>query len=281
MAQVWQRVHLAMTLFRRAIGVAMGALACLSAQAVQAQTDDASRDVTVFGWAVSGRVSANLSPDYLGSNDYKVGPSVSLSFHRSGQPRTYHAPDDSTDFQLLGGETLSGGLIVRARSRRDDSGDLQGIHKVGFALEPGVYAEWWPADGLRLRGEARRGVMGNSAWSGDVAADLVHDDPRWLLSIGPRVHLGDSRFTRTYFDITAADAARSPFGIGPYAQDKAFVSWGGLASAEYRWSPRWSVLTNASYQRLLGDAADSPIVAHLGSPNQYKASIGVRYRLGR
>jgi outer membrane protein len=158
---------------------------------------------------------------------------------------------------------------------------LQGVHKIDFALEPGVYAEWWPADSLRLRGEARHGAMGNSAWSGDVAADLVHDDRKWVLSIGPRLHLGDSRFTRTYFDITALDAARSPFGISAYTKQGTFVSWGALASAEYRWSPRWSLLGDVRYQRLIGDAADSPIVAQLGSPNQVRAAVGVRYRFGR
>lgn len=263
------------------VGVAVSALTLLSASVAQAQTDDGSSDMTIFGWSVSGRASVQAAPDYLGSNDYKVGPTFSLSFHRAGHQRSFHAPDDSPDFQLVGDKALSGGLVVRGRSSRDDSGDLRGIHKVDFALEPGVYAEWWPAQGLRLRGEARRGVMGNSAWSGDVAADLVSDHDRWLLSVGPRVHLGDSRFTRTYFDITAADAAASPFGIGAYGADQAFVSWGAMASAEYRWSPRWSVVANTSYQALLGDAKDSPIVASLGSSDQFKAAVGVRYRFGR
>jgi outer membrane protein len=172
-------------------------------------------------------------------------------------------------------------VVARGRSSRDDDKNLRGIHKIDFALEPGVYAEWWPMEAVRLHAEARHGVMGNSAWSGDVAADLVHDDPKWLLSIGPRLHLGDSRFTRTYFDITATDAARSPFGTGPYAASGTFVSWGGLASAEYRWSRRWSLLADVSYQRLTGDAADSPIVARLGSVDQFRGTVGVRYRFGR
>jgi len=261
-------------------GAAVGVLTLLSGPMAMAQTDDGSGGMTIFGLSVSARVSASVSPDYLGSNDYKVGPTVSFSFHRPGHQHTFHAPDDSPDLQLVGDKALSGGLVVRGRSSRDDSGDLQGVHKIDFALEPGVFVEWWPAQSLRLRGEARRGVMGNSAWSGDVAADLVHDDDTWLLSVGPRLHLGDSRFTRTYFDISAADAAGSPFGIAAYNADKAFTAWGGLASAEYRWSPRWSLLANASYERLLGDAADSPIVARLGSANQYKAAVGVRYRFG-
>ncbi|HZZ66644.1 MAG TPA: MipA/OmpV family protein, partial [Phenylobacterium sp.] len=145
----------------------------------------------------------------------------------------------------------------------------------------GVYAEWWPLDYLRFHGEARYGVLGNSAVSGDVAADLVHVGPKWRLSIGPRVHLGDSRFARTYFDVSSIEAARSPFGIAPFSSDGMFLSAGGLASAEYRWTRRWSILANVSYQRLLGDAADSPIVARLGSPDQFTGALGLRYRFGR
>lgn len=261
------------------IGVA-GAL-ILSATSAFAQTDNPDAAATFFGWSISGSLSAQIAPDYIGAKTYSLGPSASLQFHRPGVQPTFGAPDDSPGLELLGDKTLSGGVVVRGRSGRDGDDDLRGIHKIDFAFEPGIYVEWWPADGLRFHGEARHGVVGNSAWSGDLAADVVHDDAKWLLSVGPRVHLGDSRFTGTYFDISATDALRSPFGVGPYASDGSFVSVGGLASAEYRWSPRWSILANVSYQRLLGDAEDSPIVARLGSPDQFTGALGLRYRFGR
>jgi outer membrane protein len=262
-------------------GAAMAAVSLAGASGAQAQAQDAGSGMTFFGWSVSGSLTGQIAPDYIGAKTYSLGPGGSLQFHRPGVQPTFGAPDDSPGLQLLGDKTLSGGVVVRGRSSRDDDDALQGIHKIDFAFEPGVYVEWWPLDGLRFHGEVRHGVAGNSAWSGDVAADAVYDSGRWLLSVGPRVHLGDSRFTRTYFDVTAADAARSPFGIGPYAADGTFVSAGALASAEYRWSPRWSVLANVDYRRLLGDAADSPIVARLGSPDQFTGALGLRYRFGR
>lgn len=257
-----------------------GAMTLMGAWVARAQAADTSQDATLFGWSISARVSARVAPDYLGAKTYSFGPGGSLSFHRPGEQPTFKAPDDSPSLQFLGDKTLSAGAVVRPRSSRDGSGDLQGIHKVHLAFEPGVYVEWWPADGLRLHGELRRGVVGNQAWSGDLAADLVHDDPKWLLSVGPRLHLGDDRFTRTYFDITAADALRSPRGIDPFASNGAFESVGGVASAEYRWSPRWSLMADVSYQRLTGDAAKSPIVARLGSADQFTGAVGVRYRFG-
>ena len=40
-------------------------------------------------------------------------------------------------------------------------------------------------------------------------------------------------------------------------------------------------MADASQQLLTGDAADSPLVARLGSRDQYRGAIGGRYRFGR
>jgi hypothetical protein len=73
-------------------GAAVGLLTLLSGPVALAQTDDGSNGMTIFGLSVSARVSASASPDYLGSNDYKVGPTVSFSFHRLGHQHTFPRP---------------------------------------------------------------------------------------------------------------------------------------------------------------------------------------------
>ncbi|THD58982.1 MipA/OmpV family protein [Phenylobacterium sp.] len=260
----------------------VGGLALLQASAAAAQQAAAPEDnMTLFGWAVAGRVQAQVAPDYMGAKTYSVGPSGSLQFFRPGTEPVFSAPDDSPSLQVLGDRTLSAGLVARYRSGRGDDDALRGFDKIDWAIEPGIYAEWWPMDGIRLHAEARRGVHGNEAWMGDLAADAVHDDPRWLLSIGPRLHLAESKFTETYFGVTPADAARSPFGISPYSADGTFTSGGALASVEYRWTRRWSILADADYERLFGKAGDSPIVARLGSRDQITAALGLRYAFGR
>ena len=140
-----------------------------------------------------------------------------------------------------------------------------------------MFANWWAADWLRLHGEVRKGLNGNSAWLADVSADAVYRGGPWTLSIGPRAHWADSDFTRTYFSVSAAEAVRSPFHISPYAADGGYSSAGVLASAEYRWRPRWSLQADAGYLRLMGTAASSPLVSTLGSKDQFEAALGVRY----
>ena len=53
-----------------------------------------------------------------------------------------------------------------------------------------------------------------------------------------------------------------------------------VASAKYRLTPRWSVESVATYYKITGDAADSPIVEQLGSDDQFSISLSGRYTLG-
>lgn len=236
---------------------------------------------TIFGWQVTASLQPRVAPDYIGSKKYSLGPGGSISLSRPGAAEVFSAPDDSPSLTLIGDHTLSAGVDARWRSGRDDKDALRGFDKIDWAIEPGLFVNWWPTDSLRLRGEVRHGFGGNHAWLADLGADAVHRDRKWVLSVGPRLHLADSKFTRTYFQVTPAEAARSPFAIGPYAADGAFTSAGALATAEYHLSSRWSVLGDVDYRRLMGKAGDSPIVAKLGSRDQFSAALGVGYAFGR
>ncbi len=235
----------------------------------------------LFGWSVATTLQLRVAPDYMGSKTYRVGPGGSLRLFRPGVEPAFAPPDDSPSLQLVGDQGLNAGLVARWRSSRDDHGDLRGFDKIDWSVEPGGFVNWWPVEGLRVRGEVRHGFGGNRAWMADLSADAVYQNPSWILSIGPRAHWAESKFTRTYFGVTPLEAARSPFGIGAFAGDGTFSSAGLLASAEYRVTPRWSVVADSEYHRLMGTAADSPIVAALGSRDQFSAALGVKYAFGR
>jgi outer membrane protein len=49
------------------------------------------------------------------------------------------------------------------------------------------------------------------------------------------------------------------------------------ATALLHLSPQWHLGVGALYSRLLGDAADSPIVADEGSKNQWVYGVGALY----
>jgi outer membrane protein len=78
----------------------------------------------------------------------------------------------------------------------------------------------------------------------------------------------------SYFGIDAADAARS--GLDQFNADEDFkdVSLGGALTYQCE---RLSVSLLANYARLIGDAADSPVVEEVGDENQLFGGALVNY----
>jgi outer membrane protein len=46
-------------------------------------------------------------------------------------------------------------------------------------------------------------------------------------------------------------------------------------------TPRWGIYTYAGLDRLVGDAADSPVVRQFGSRNQLSAGAALTFTFGR
>jgi outer membrane protein len=237
--------------------------------------------MTIFGRSLGVTLRARVAPSYMGSDRYKIGPTGSLHFTKPGEDAAFSAPDDGLSIGVVGGDSWSVGLAGAFRGKRDDDHDLRGFDEVDWAVEAGVFANLWLSESFRLRAAVRRGFNGHEGWVADVGADLVHSDDTWVLSIGPRARWTDTEFNRTYFGVTPLEASRSPFAIAAYSPSDSMASAGALASAEYRWSKRWSVVADARYDRLLGDGADSPIVRDLGSRDQFSAALGLKYSFGR
>ncbi len=79
----------------------------------------------------------------------------------------------------------------------------------------------------------------------------------------------------SFFDVTSADAARS--GLQAFDADDGFKDVTAFLALVYHFNPNWHVATGLRFQRLVSDAADSPIVDTRGSANQFVAGIGLAY----
>ncbi|MGH6998417.1 MAG: MipA/OmpV family protein, partial [Phenylobacterium sp.] len=182
---------------------------------------------------------------------------------------------------LIGTGPVTAGVVGRWRSARDDDDDMRGFETIDGTVEAGGFVNWWVSDWLRLRAEARHGLGGHDSWVGDLGADAIVRSERWAFTAGPRLNWGDDDFTRTFFAVTPQDVARSPLRVATYAPSGASWMPGAVASAEYWLTPRWGVQTVVTYSRITGDAADSPIVQQLGSPDQFSISLSAHYMLGK
>jgi MipA family protein len=81
-----------------------------------------------------------------------------------------------------------------------------------------------------------------------------------------------------YFSVTPAQAAASAAGLAVYDAGAGFKNVGLDLGVDYRVTERMTLRTRAGYARLLGEAADSPIVA---ARDQFTGGLGLTYSFGR
>jgi len=230
------------------------------------------------GWIATVKGNVKVGPSYPGADDFSVFAFPSLSFRRAGTPQRFSAPDDGVSFSFLDDSAFRIGLVGRFQGGRylQDDRRLFGLRKVDWAVEPGFFVEYWPVEFLRARAELRRGFGGHEGFVADLGIDWVHRFGAATFSVGPRLALGDGEFTRTYFGVTPFEAALNG-EVTPYDPSGGITSVGATAAISYDWSPAWSTTAFVSYKRLVGDAADSPIVKRFGSENQVGLGLTVSY----
>lgn len=256
------------------LAAAAAALLIVPGAAAAADDDEAGRDRVV---TVGGGVQ--VYPRYPGDDALGLAPMVRLGFRREGDPLAFKAPDDGIGFGLLGRKSaVDFGPTVQFQSKRRERDVGAAVGNVGFTVEAGGFVQVMAGESFRFRAAARRGIGGHEAWLGDISADWLIRDPegtRTLFSIGPRLRLADGRYNRTYFGVTPAAAVRT--GLPAYRPSGGVRAVGIMAGLTHQFSYAWGITAYAGYDRLVGDAADSPIVRRFGSRGQPSAGIGLTY----
>ena len=98
---------------------------------------------------------------------------------------------------------------------------------------------------------------------------------RLTLSVGPRFTWESTKATSPYFGIDAVQAMAT--GLPAFDAKGGVHSVGAGGQVSYRINPQWEVHAYVEYERLLGDAANSPLVTLRGSKNQTTVGIGASY----
>jgi outer membrane protein len=68
-----------------------------------------------------------------------------------------------------------------------------------------------------------------------------------------------------------------PSGLPVHDANGGLRSIGAGMQLRYQWNRQWAARAYAEYDRLMGDAASSPLVTERGSPNQLRFGLGVTY----
>jgi outer membrane scaffolding protein for murein synthesis (MipA/OmpV family) len=230
-------------------------------------------------WIVTVSGSIQAVPRYPGASDYTAVGYPSIDIRRVGEPHRFSTPDDGFSLSLYDDQTFRIGPTARfvpGRYYGDDRRHLFGFRDARFAVEPGVFAEFYPVSFIRTRVEVRQGIYGHHGTVGSVAADYLMPADKVLFSIGPRFNIGDASFARKYFGVSPSEAALNG-RVTPYNPDS-FYSAGVLGAVTYTPNETWAYTAYAGYNRILGASGDSPLVRRpFGNPNQYQFGLRIDY----
>ena len=230
-------------------------------------------------WELTVGVSGYAAPEYEGSGDLEFRAVPLIRLGRPGPEARFSSRNDNISIALLDNNAYRIGAVGKIVFGRDedDSDDLAGLGDVDWGVELGGFAEVYPLDWLRLRGEVRHGVSAHEGVVADFAADAFADISDTVrVSAGPRLSIASADYFRTYYGVTPEQSAAS--GLAVYEPDGGLRGAGFGGAVTWKATDRVTASTFAEYARLLGPAEDSSLVQERGSPNQFTFGLSTTYR---
>jgi outer membrane scaffolding protein for murein synthesis (MipA/OmpV family) len=269
---------------RATIGIAIGAALALLTTMPAATPARAQDRGELFGfagtpWQIGGFVF--VTPKFEGSKSYDVFgfPFVApAGFGQDGSWVDIRGADD-VRFRLIQNQGFEAGALTGYRFGRDqnDAARLRGLGDIDGGLVLGAYAGYRVGPWF-FSASYQHQVTGDEDTGGLVRLAIDHTwrlDPHTKLVTSLGTAYASSDYMQTYFGVSAAQAATSLAGLPQYNPSAGFkdVSLGATATIEL--DPRWTLYLTGRYTRLIGDAADSPVIE---TENAFFAGAGLSYK---
>jgi outer membrane protein len=230
------------------------------------------------GWTVTLGIGGEMKPSYPGADSSMLDPKPIISIRRAGTKARFKSMRDNASFALIDYGRFRAGPVGAFKSARksEDHAELRGLNDVKFAVEIGGFAEYYAFDWLRVRSEVRRGFGGHEGIVADFSADVIVPlNERLTFAFGPRYTATNAKYASAYFNVSNVEAPAS--GLPAFEAKGGSNSVGVGGQVRYKLDRQWELLGYAEYDKLLGSAADSPLVTMRGSANQMKYGLGVAY----
>ncbi|MGQ9365740.1 MipA/OmpV family protein [Azospirillum sp. ST 5-10] len=263
----------------RAPGRALTGLAAVILTAGAAWAQDKPNEMAPGDWSASLGVGGVVAPEYLGSDEMSISPVplVDLRYRLgwTGLDTVFLNTGDGLGVTVLRRGPFSAGVSVNYASGRDeDDGDrLRGLGDIDGAARGRLFVRAdFGALGLSLDADRAFGAQDGTTLTMEASYSV---DVTEALTVTGRVGatLADEDSQRQWFGVTASQATRS--GLAAYQPDGGLQSGDVSITAAYALTPHWKLTARVGAVRLLGDAADSPIVEDETQPYGF---LGVSYR---
>ena len=251
-------------------------------QAPTAPVGPPSAETGLKDWKIRLGAGVSYQPEYEGSDEYKVAPLPMLMVSYRDLVFLRGPMLGANAFTWTGSgpnDKLQVGPLVRYQFGRDedDSDDLRGMGDLDGAVELGGFVTYstgpWSA-GLNVFRDVSNAHDGLTVKLS--AGNRMPLAPKLMLRSEISTTWADSNYTEAFFGISAAQAARS--GLAQYQAEGGFKDAGITFDLDYSLTDHWDVTGRLGYKRLLGDAADSPLVADRGSADQLSTGMFFGYK---
>lgn len=232
---------------------------------------------------VSGTVvvGAAAIADHEGAKTYQVIPLLNGRV-MVGQ-RYLEIEGVTARMNIVADDRFEFGPVANLTFGRDAKTKALPVARLGVvkdAYEVGAFAAFSTPVGdsgrARLSVQAVHDVSDvHKGWVATARAGYTADIGKVTLGADVSASYASVDYMRTYFGVTAAGATAS--GLPRFTAGAGFKDVGANVSASYRFSKRWSLQAVGGYKRLIGDAADSPIVDRAGDANQLFGAVGIGF----
>jgi MipA family protein len=259
------------TVHRLAVAAALGLLASSPAGATDL-FGSGPLEVQAGGMVI-------VAPKYDGSKDYQVFgvPLVAPAGTEEYGFIQFRGPEDLR-VRVINWNGFEAGPLTGWRFDRDesDSSTLKGLGDIDGGLVLGGYAAYhfgaftpFVSYSNQVTGDDTGGLLR----FGVEAPVTVISGVKMIGQVGAT--WADDDYMDAFFSVTAAQAAASPTINSPYNAEAGIKDVYIGLNASVPLSDRWNLKVLGQYSRLVGDAADSPIVE---SENQFFGGLGLTYQ---
>lgn len=201
-------------------------------------------------------LGVSVAPTYPGSDDVEAAPWVlwrNAGFSRPGENAV-----------RAQGFSISPSFGVVGERSVDDDDALAGLEEIDRAFELGARASY-TAGAMTGYASLRKGFGGHEGLTGEAGVKYRTDaSDRLSLWSGLEVGYGDGDYNQTYFGVTDAEAVTSSFGA--YDLGGGINKVSAKLEARYSLNDNTAILGEVEYGRIVGDAADSPLVQDRDQP---------------